>query len=361
MDQISKLMKNQLKLLNFDGQNLFVGIDCHLKSWKITIYSEEFELKTFSQEPNSAKLAQHLPKNYPGAKFSCVYEAGFSGYWMQRELSECGIDCIIAHPADIPTMDREKKMKSDVIDSRKLCRSLRNREIEGIYVPSIELQEARSLVRARVKLVNDLTRVKNRIKFFLMFYGITISTQGNSWGKNYLAKLQQVQLKTEAGQRSLEFLLQELHFLIEKEKWIRKQIEQLSLTDPYQEDVRLLRTIPSVGLITAMTIMTEIGDIKRFKSLDKLCCYFGLIPTSHSSGEKNRIGRNTSRGNKYLKHLLIESAWIIIRKDPGLLLYYKKQIGVMESNKAIIKVARKLLNRIRFILTMKVEYQCGRP
>ena len=72
-----------------------------------------------------------------------------------------------------------------------------------------------------------------------------------------------------------------------------------------------------------MTIITEIGDIKRLKSLDKLCCYFGLIP--------------------------------------GLLLYYKKQIGAMESNKAIIKVARKLLNRIRFILTMKVEDQCGRP
>ena len=108
---------------------------------------------------------------------------------MQRELSECGIDCIIAHPADIPTMDREKKLKSDVIDSRKLCRSLRNREIEGIYIPSIELQEARSLVRTRVKLVNSLTRVKIRIKFFLMFYEITISTQGNSWGKNYLANL----------------------------------------------------------------------------------------------------------------------------------------------------------------------------
>ena len=253
-------MKNQLKLLNFTGQNLFIGIDCHLKSWKVTIYSEEFELKTFSQEPNPAKLAQHLHKNYPGAQFHCVYEAGFSGYWIQRELSEYDIGCIIVHPADIPTMDREKKLKSDVIDSRKLCRSLRSREIEGIYVPSIELQEARSLVRARVKLVSDMTRVKNRIKFFLMFYGITISTQGNNWGKNYLAKLEQIQLNTEAGKRSFEFFLQELHFLIEKERGLRKQIEQLSLTDPYREDVRLLRTIPSVGLITAMTILTEIGD-----------------------------------------------------------------------------------------------------
>lgn len=361
MDLISKLMKKQSKLLNFDGHTIYVGIDCHLKSWKVTIYSEEFELKTFSQDPSSVKLAHHLQFNYPGAKILCVYEAGFSGYWIQRELSEYGIDCIIAHPADIPTMDRERKLKSDVIDSRKLCRSLKNMEIEGIYIPSIELQEARSLVRARVKLVNDLTRVKNRIKFFLMFYGITISTSGNNWGKNYLAKLQQIRLKTEAGQRSFEFYLQELDFLIEKEKEIRKQIEQLSNTDPFNEDVQLLRKVPSIGLITAMTIVTEIGDINRFKSLDQLCSYFGLIPTSYSSGEKKRIGRNTSRGNKYLKHLLIESAWIIIRKDPGLLMYYKKQVTIMESNKAIIKVARKLLNRIKLILTNKVEYQCGKP
>lgn len=194
-----------------------------------------------------------------------------------------------------------------------------------------------------------------------MFYGITISTQSNNWGKNYLANLQQIQLQTEAGQRSFEFYLQELHFLIEKEKTIRKQIEQLSLTDPFNEDVQLLRKVPSIGLITAMTIVTEIGDINRFKTLDQLCSYFGLIPTSYSSGEKERIGRNTCRGNKYLKHLLIESAWIIIRKDPGLLMYYKKQVAIMESNKAIIKVARKLLNRIKLILTHKVEYQCGRP
>jgi transposase len=354
-------MNNRFKLLNFNGQNLFIGIDCHLKSWKITIYSEEFELKTFSQDPSTKKLAKHLQSNYPGARFSCVYEAGFSGYWIQRELSEYGIHCIIAHPADIPTMDREKKQKSDVIDSRKLCRSLRNREVEGIYIPSIELQEARSLVRARVKLVNDLTRVKNRIKFFLMFYGLTIDSHSNNWSKGYIQKLEQIQLQTEAGQRSFEFYLQELGFLIDREKFVRKQIEQLSETESFNEDVQLLRTIPSVGLITAMTIITEIGEITRFKTLDQLCSYFGLIPTTHNSGEKERVGRNTRRGNKYLKHLLIESAWIIIRKDPGLLLYYKKQLGRMKANKAIIKVARKLLNRIKLILTQKVEYECGRP
>ncbi|MBN1598923.1 MAG: transposase [Bacteroidales bacterium] len=159
-------MKKYIKVLIFDGQIIYVGIDCHLKSWKDTIRSDAFEISTFSQDPNTEKLVKHLNSNYPGAKYKCVYEAGFSGFWLQRELEQYGIECIIAHPADIPTMDKEKKQKSDKIDSRKLSRSLKNNEIDGIYVPSAELQEAKSLLRTRVKIVNDVTRVKSRIKFF---------------------------------------------------------------------------------------------------------------------------------------------------------------------------------------------------
>ena len=70
-----------------------------------------------------------------------------------------------------------------------------------------------------------------------------------------------------------------------------------------------------------MTFLTEMGDIERFKTLDQLCCYFGLIPNTHSSGENNRVGRNTGRGNKFLKHKIIECAWVTIRKYSGLLLY----------------------------------------
>ncbi len=296
----------KLKLLNFEGQTIYVVIDVHLKSWKITIRTEEFELKTFNQSPDVKGLAKHLFTNYPGARFKCVYEAGFSGFWLQRELTKAGIECIVVHPADIPTMDKEKKQKSDAIDSRKLSRSLKNNEIAGIYIPSVEIQEAKSLLRSRVKIVTDLVRVKNRLKFFLMQY-----------------------------------------------------IKELGRSSFFKKNVDLLLKIPSIGINTAMTFLSEIGEIKRFRSLDQLCCYFGLIPTTHSSGEKDNVGRNTRRGNKYLKHKIIECAWVAIRKDPGLLMYYKNQVNRMESNKAIIKVARKLLNRIKLVLTENIEYQLG--
>lgn len=354
------MKNNYLKLANFEGQSIYVGIDVHLKSWKITLYSEEFELKTFCQEPSAIQLARHLKQNYPGAKFKCVYEAGFSGFWLQRELEDQGISCIIAHPADIPTMDKERKQKSDKIDSRKLCRSLKNGEIEGIYIPSVHQQEAKSLLRAREKATSDLVRVKNRIKFFLMYYGLNLqNSERRNWTRAFIAELKSVKLATQAGQMALETYIGELIFLKQQKKQVSKAIDALSQTSCFSENVKLLRMVPSIGVSTAMTFLTEIGDIRRFKTLDQLCCYFGLIPTTHSSGEHEKVGRNTRRGNKFLKHKIIECAWIAIRKDPGLLIYFKNQIIKMEANKAIIKVAKKLLNRIKLVLTEQIEYKVG--
>ena len=307
MHQFSKLMKKKyLKVLNFEGQIIYIGIDCHLRSWKVTIRSDEFELHTFNQEPNTERLVKHLENNYPGAVFKCVYEAGFSGFWLQRELEQHGIECIIAHPADIPTMDKEKKQKSDKIDSRKLSRSLKNNEIEGIYVPSIELQEAKSLLRSRVKVVNDLVRVKNRIKFFLMYYGISLDNYADrNWSGKFVKELQAVKLETASGQVALTTYLEELDFLNQQRKLLDKAIMELSKTERFRKEVRLLLGVPSIGLNTAMTFLSEIGDIKRFRTLDQLCCYLGLIPNTYSSGENDRVGRNTRRGNKYLKHVIL--------------------------------------------------------
>lgn len=354
------MKKKYLKVLNFEGQIIYVGIDVHLKSWKVTIRSEEFEFSTFSQEPNIENLVKHLKTNYPGASFKCVYEAGFSGFWLQRELELHGIECVVAHPADIPTMDKEKRQKNDKIDSRKLSRCLKNKEIEGIYIPSLELQEAKSLLRARVKIINDLTRVKNRIKFFLMYYGISLDSYADrNWSKKFIYELRATKLKTSSGQVTLDTYIKELDFLTLQRKELDKAIASLSKTNQFRDNVRLLLKIPSIGITTAMTLLSEIGEIKRFRTLDQLCCYFGLIPNTHSSGENEKVGRNTRRGNKFLKHVIIECAWMAIRKDAGLYLYYKKQIARMEPNKAIIKVAKKLLNRIKLVLTEGIEYQVG--
>ncbi len=351
---------NKIKLQRFDGETIFVGIDFHLKSWKVSLHSKEFELNTFTQPPDSIKLMKHLQHHYPGANYQCVYEAGFSGFSTQRHLTALGAECLVVNAADVPTSDMEKKNKSDRIDCRKLGRGLKNGDLRPIHVPDEEIEQDRALLRTRDRIVRNKTRVKNRIKLFLMYFGKPVPQQfkGNPWSKGFMDWLKKVELGNSA-RKSLDTYLSELVHLLELEKQMNQYVKQLSKKARYAEDARLLMGIPSVGLTSAMILLTEIGDVKRFKTFKSLCCYFGLVPNSKSSGETARVGRLTKRGNSQLKFILIECAWMAIRKDPALLMAYKTAITRTEPNKAIIKVARKLLNRIRYVLRNKTRYVTG--
>jgi len=124
--------------LDFSGQKVFVGLDVHLKSWRVAIELENISQAPFHQEPDAQKLYRHLTKNYPNAEYHCVYEAGFSGYWLKDQLEDLGVSCMVAHPADVPTSDKERRQKSDKLDSIKLAKSLKRGDLVGIHVPDKE-------------------------------------------------------------------------------------------------------------------------------------------------------------------------------------------------------------------------------
>ena len=164
----------QINKLDFSGQNIYVGIDVHLKSWSVTVLSEYSVLKKFTQDPEPKVLYNFLSANYPKASYHSVYEAGFSGFWIHEQLVRFGINNIVVNPADVPTMSKEKLHKTDAVDSSKLARELRSGTLKGIYVPSVVVLEMRSLIRLRNSIVKDTTREKNRIKSLLRFHGIQI-------------------------------------------------------------------------------------------------------------------------------------------------------------------------------------------
>jgi transposase len=351
---------SKTKVLDFTGQTIFIGLDVHSQSWSVTLQSEEFELKTYSQPPKPSVLINYLKDNYPGASYKAVYEAGFCGFNIQRELALQGVACEIIHPADVPTSDKEKRQKTDKVDSRKLAKMLKNKDMEAIYIPSIVQQEERNLLRVRQKIVRDKTRVKNRIKSYLKFQGLDVDGfDGRQWSKKVVEVLKRATFSTDVGTFAFRAYIDELVYLDQQEDKLESQIKQLSQSERYKENVALLRSVPSIGLISAMTFLTEIGDIHRFETFDDLCSFFGLIPNCHSSGEIERIGHITHRGNQYLKSILIECAWVAVRKDPALLQSYKELLPRMDSNKAIIRIARKLLSRIRHVLIKKEIYQKG--
>jgi transposase len=301
-----------------------------------------------------------LKRNYPNANYYCAYEAGFSGFWIQQQLESANIPCIVVNPADVPTTDKEKKQKTDKRDSRKIARSLKNGELQGIFIPDKISLEERHLIRSRTMLVRDQTRNKNRIKSLLHFYGINypeeLKESNKHWSMRFYNWLQEINFSTSHGKSNMQSLVDySLHIrgmILSK----TREIRNLSKNEKYSKLVPLLCSVPGIGLISAMIIATEIQDIRRFKNIDHQCAYIGLIPNTHSSGEKENIGKITNRGNKHLKNALIECAWMSIKYDPALLIAFKRLCKTMDSNKAIIRIARKLLSRIRYVLMNNKPY-----
>ena len=340
-------MTAQVRQIDFSGQTVFIGLDVHLKDWRVSIYLEDVAQKTFHLSPPGVEvLASYLKRHYPGGDYKCAYEAGFSGFWIQEGLSARGIETIVTHSADIPTTDKERQQKDDVRDSNKIARSLRNGDLEAIYIPDKGLQEDRGVVRERWRLQCDRKRVMNRIKSQLHFYGLSPEGEEPSkwrWSQKF------INFVAEQGKDkvALRMLLDEFKELRRLEKQAMVALRTVFKQERYSKLMKLLLSVPGIGFLTAVQLLAEIGDMKRFKKFDELCFYVGLIPGTRSSGETVHADTRTTRGNKHLRTTLIESAWVAIRQDPELALTYSNLKKRMDGPHAIIKIARKLLNRIR--------------
>jgi transposase len=354
-------MLNQFKINSWHGQKLHIGLDVHKKNWTVTILGPSYEHKTFSQNPDPEALAKYLGKNFPGAEYHSVYEAGYCGYWISKQLKELGINNIIVNPADVPTTHKEEDNKNDGVDSRKLAHCLQSGDLVGIYEPSDYCIAVRQVVRTRGQLVKELAREKNRLKSFLAFIGRPIPQQfaqgeTRQWSLRYIKWLEGLEFKDKGNKITIDSKIRIVKGLRKELLEINGQIRQLSREPYYEQNVDLLISIPGIGVITAMTLLTELNPISQYKTLDQLNKYVGLVPRTRSSGERTTVGRLTIRGQKRIKEKLIESSWVLIRKDPAMMLKFEQLSQRMQKNKAIIRIARKLLSRIRRILLTKEPY-----
>lgn len=348
----------------FDGQSIYVGIDCHKKNWTVTILGEQYEHKTMSQNPDPDILASYLRRNFPGADYSAVYEAGFNGFYPCRKLRQLGINCNVIHAADVPTRNKERIQKMDPVDSRKLARSLRSKEFEPIHVPDPYLEADRALVRQRFRVMKDVTRTKARVRSLLFQFNISVPDrftlgQARSWSRVYINWLKELQIEHESLKQTLDNYIRIGEIQRKELLSVNSQVRSLSQTDAYRGNYILLIRIPGIGFLTAMTFLVQIGDIRRFKRLDDLCDYIGLVPIMHGSGDKMYTGKLINRGRKELKIMIIEAAWEAVRLDPALMAKFNELTRRMNKNKAIIRIARKLVSRMRSVLMTQEPYKLG--
>ena len=347
------------KKVDYSNENIYVGMDVHKKNWGICILTDHYEHKVFSQPPEPVALTNYLRRNFPNGNYYSAYEAGFCGFWIAHELTRLGVSNLVVNPSDVPTTNKEKKQKNDKRDARKIAKSLRNGTLEGIYVPDQELLEDRLLVRTRQKLLSDIKRCKCRIKSHLNYFGVKIPPEmaGPYWSKSFRRWLGS-KLFNGSGQILIQALLEEMEQIENQKKLLEKQIVNLA-NGTYKTIVDLLQSISGIGLLGAITLATEIVDIGRFKTNDQLHSFVGLVPNVYASGETEKVGRITKRHNAFLRPVLIQCAWRAVKVDPRLGLDYINLCKRMKANKAIIRIAKKLMNRVRFVWKHGQQYSCN--
>lgn len=346
-------MKNNT--LSFKGQEFFIGIDVHKNSWNVSIRSQNLLLESFKMNPIPEQLALHLKMKYPDGLYHSVYEAGFCGFWIHHKLDSLGINNIVVNPADVPTTNKEKDSKTDPRDSKKLARELENGTLKSIHIQSIEDQTLKCLCRLRITLGSDMTRIKNRISAYLNLFGCKIDEESR-WTGGFIKSLYSLANKLPNGE-TLISLTDSLKSKKEEILKINKDLKEAVIKAGKADLLRLLMTVPGIGFLSGTAFITEIIDIKRFKDFSSLSSFVGLVPSISASGEKETVNGLTNRRHRLLIKMLVEASWVAVRKDPALLRTFSELSKRMKKQKAIIRIAKKILNRIKAVWISQRSYK----
>lgn len=354
MNTVSKRRsKEKLGQTNFDGKSCWIGVDVHKVNYAVAILDEDGQRLEFSTPAEPQKLLLQLLKMGMSIK-SLTYESGPTGYGLAWACQEVGIPVLVVAPSRVPR-PVSKTGKTDRLDSMKLVEFLARDMLQGIAVPSREEFVLREMERARQRLVRHRRELRQVIRSFLLRNGLEEPVGLCSWGIASLQALHEMFLP-ENLRLCLDSYLEEHANILSSLGKITKELEQAVSEQGHGEQIKNLRTIPGVGVTIAHTFTSEIFRPERFKRAEDICAYVGLAPiTSHSGSSKEKAWLRPV-GQRYLRSILVESAWRLIAIEPSYRDFYNRirnRTGLPQ--KAITVVARKLL-----VLVWRIAIE-GRP
>lgn len=300
------------------SETLFVGIDAHMQSLSIAVLPEAAAqsepVHTIPNEPS--KVRALFRRLLARGRVRAVYEAGCLGFVLHRLLTALGVDCIVAAPSRIPVLPGDHR-KTDRLDAERLALFLRAGQLTAVTPPTPELEALRSLVRTRHSIQEDVVRARHRLQKFLLLRGHIWSGGGN-WSQKHLAWIRDQRMPLDDDQQTLDFLYRELELRIESLDDLDARIQRRALLPDLLPQVAALRAFRGIGVLTAVCVAAELGDVRRFKTAQQVASYCGLVPSEHSSGSKVKRGAITRAGNPRLRRLLVESAQHYARpRGPG--------------------------------------------
>jgi len=265
-------------------------------------YLGEFE----NTDAATAKLVRRLAAKYQRLTF--CYEAGPTGYGLHRLITSLGHECIVVAPSLIPKRPGDR-VKTNRRDARGLASLLRAAELTAVWVPDRHHEAIRDLTRTRGTAVLDLRRKRQQVSSFMLRLGLHYSEQRRTWTKAHMNWL--VSQKLEHAEQRLVFEEMMLAMRQAQERIERlEQAIEVAVPDwSLAEVVTALMAMRGLDLVSATTILAEIGDLSRFATPRELMAYLGLVPSEQSTGDTVVRGAITKAGNGRARRMLVECAW----------------------------------------------------
>jgi transposase len=287
----------------YEDTTVTIGLDVHARSIRLAAVRGD-ELLDERTLPYEEEAVERVLRQWPHVR--CCYEAGPTGFGLYRYLVERGLDCQVVAPGLVPQRPGDR-VKTDPRDARKLARLHAGGLLESIHVPTPEQEAARDLVRAREAARLDRMRDRHRLSKFCLRHGRLLPT--SSWTVARRRWLSEQRFAFTSEQLAFDSYLHALDLVDLRIGALERAIRETAEQEPWRGLVARLRCLRGVDTLTALGLVSEIGDFSRFKSAAELMAFVGLVPCEHSSGEKRRQGSISKVGNAHVRRLLIESAW----------------------------------------------------
>lgn len=336
-----------------DNFSKYIALDTHKDTNAVAIARADRNKPVYYGEiPNSPEAIRKLIKKLsPGGEvLSFCYEAGPCGYGIYRQITQLGHHCDVVAPSLIPKRPGDR-VKTDRRDAESLASLHRAGELTPVWVPDNEQEAIRDLTRAREDMKAIERQTRQRLGAFLLRHGNIYTTGKSRWTQAHFRWLEKIKFEIPIQQivfqEYVDAVKQAQQRVIGLEDEMINALEGWSLAPV----VEALMSLRGVKLITAMTVMAELGDITRFDSPRQLMKYLGLVPSEHSSGLSVRRGGITKAGNGHVRRVLVEAAWcyrFMARKTAHL---QRRAEKTSESVQAIAwKAQKRLCGRYRYLL-----------
>jgi transposase len=315
----------------------FLGLDVHAETIAVAIAEPDGEVRSLGTIANRAESIRKLVRKLgPAEQLRACYEAGPTGYVLYWQLTQLGVECTVAAPTLIPVKSGDR-VKTDRRDALKLARCHRAGDLTAVWVPDEGSEALRDLVRAREAAKQDQLRARHRLSKFLLRTGQRPVQGVKAWTDRYMIWVRQIRYAQPAQAAALLDYVHEVEHMAERVKRLEQAITEVVKQAPpaMQKVIQGLQALRGIAEISAVTIVSELGQIARFNTPRQLMGYSGAVPREDSSGKRTQRGAITKTGNAHLRRIAVEAAWSY-RLRPGVgPALRKRQEGVPEEIKEI--------------------------